>query len=672
MSPLSADGRAPSRVLRWELMYKSPLRFRAAPRRLVGLVAILVAIVGTSVGEPQGIRAAGPQPTTLLVTQSKSTTNVSEEFTLTFQVLPDPGPGSVSLRLDGHDYGFIEQPLFPGGTATRSMSFADVGVHTIDVTYGGTPDFGPSLVTVVHTAVENRLAVGLTIASDTNPSATFQYVNFTVKLDPVPPDGQVLLLEGASHSSVWTNFDSSGTAVIRWPFALAGDFDMKACYSGSAAYQNSCSPILIQHVHLAQPTVVLTATPNSIRRDGQTTFAVHVDPPPGSGPTSLVVDGGAPLLRWDIPVDPVTGDGSVVWHGTDWGVIPPYLYPSAGTHQLVARYSYGDGSVTSTPSDLTLTLDPTTTTLQTTTSTTAGESAFHVRAAVSPVPPPGSVVVFTLEGLQPWPLGRLGTDSAGVAEGDLAIPLIPGGIYHVRAVFLDSLALASSEDVGSDFDISELLAPVVTAPTAALALGPRLGTTVPLTLAWTIQTKGSGPAVSTIEQSLDGGAWISVATSSLSAYTVQAVRGHSYKFRIQASAAGYVSAPTYSPQVRPSVVEETGPGVTFAGRWIRYASSGYGSGAVLASRSLGAAAVIRFRGRSIAWVTDLGPTRGWARIYVDGRLVRTVNLGARVNRVKAVAFAKTWSMAGSHTLKVVVAPRGRSSRVDIDAFVVLR
>ena len=35
-------------------------------------------------------------------------------------------------------------------------------------------------------------------------------------------------------------------------------------------------------------------------------------------------------------------------------------------------------------------------------------------------------------------------------------------------------------------------------------------------------------------------------------------------------------------------------------------------------------------------------------------------------------IAKTCSMAGSHTLKVAVAPRGRSSRVDIDAFVVLR
>jgi hypothetical protein len=58
-------------------------------------------------------------------------------------------------------------------------------------------------------------------------------------------------------------------------------------------------------------------------------------------------------------------------------------------------------------------------------------------------------------------------------------------------------------------------------------------------------------------------------------------------------------------------------------------------------------------------------------VYVDGKLISTVNLYAATTTVRRVVFARTWTAVGTHTIKVVsLATGGR--RVDVDAFFVLR
>lgn len=632
-------------------------------------------LVAASLGVPSSVAAAIPDPTVLTIDQSQTTTNVLEDFTVTIHVSPDPGGGSVIGIVDGGTRGTFEASLGPGGIATRVLSFTAEGDHTIEVRFGGSVDFGPSSSTVSHTVIENRIPTTVSLTSDPNPSATFQFITFDVSVDPAPVGGQVLVEEeSAGESTPWSDLDGSGHATLRWSMTTEGDHVLKACFSGSALYADSCSPTLIQRTDLVVPTVLLSASPDTIRRDGQTTLSVQVDPPPGSASTHLEVTGGVQALRWTIPVDPVTGRGSTFVDGSvEWGHDPLLPIPTAGTHQLVAGYTYGDGFVSSQPIDLTLTLDPTTTRLEATTSTLFGPDTFHVKATVSPIPPPGSLVEFSAIGTLPWGLAGIETDADGIAEGDIPVPELPIGTYQLQAKFDETLILASSEDDATSFDVAGGLPPIVSTPTTAVDLPARLGTSVPVATRWTGHDDQSGMRTYEVQRSLDGGPWTTVATSAASRYVAATRSGHGYRFRVRGiDAAGYASAWQYGPTIRPAVTQETGAAITYRGSWIRRRASTYAGGAVLASSTPGASATVRFTGRSIAWVTTRGPTRGLATIYVDGRRVGTVDLHASATHTRAVAFAKAWSTVGPHRLMVVVSRAGRRSRVDIDAFVILR
>jgi hypothetical protein len=92
---------------------------------------------------------------------------------------------------------------------------------------------------------------------------------------------------------------------------------------------------------------------------------------------------------------------------------------------------------------------------------------------------------------------------------------------------------------------------------------------------------------------------------------------------------GSATPRTTPPPRAPVHVGEGDPGVTLAGRWGRAAHAGYAGGAVAWSTSAGASASFTFTGRSISWVGPVGPTRGAARVYLDGVLVATVSQFAR-------------------------------------------
>ena len=79
-----------------------------------------------------------------------------------------------------------------------------------------------------------------------------------------------------------------------------------------------------------------------------------------------------------------------------------------------------------------------------------------------------------------------------------------------------------------------------------------------------------------------------------------------------------------------------------------------------------------FTDRAVAWVTTFGPTRGLARVYVDGVLVATIDCVAPGMIGRRVAFAKSWSSSASHTIRIVVVGTPNRPRVDLDAFEVLR
>ena len=67
-----------------------------------------------------------------------------------------------------------------------------------------------------------------------------------------------------------------------------------------------------------------------------------------------------------------------------------------------------------------------------------------------------------------------------------------------------------------------------------------------------------------------------------------------------------------------------------------------------------------------------GVRSGSAEIYVDGVYAGWFSLHASSYTYRYVAFQKSWTTSGEHTITVAVVGTSGHPRIDIDAFLVLR
>ena len=79
-----------------------------------------------------------------------------------------------------------------------------------------------------------------------------------------------------------------------------------------------------------------------------------------------------------------------------------------------------------------------------------------------------------------------------------------------------------------------------------------------------------------------------------------------------------------------SVVQQSSTSISYRGIWRTASNAGYMDGRARATKARAAKASLRFTGAAIAWVGPVGPSRGKARVYIDGRLVTTVNTWASI------------------------------------------
>lgn len=110
--------------------------------------------------------------------------------------------------------------------------------------------------------------------------------------------------------------------------------------------------------------------------------------------------------------------------------------------------------------------------------------------------------------------------------------------------------------------------------------------------------------------------------------------------------------------------------VHYAGRWDIASHTGYVGRKLHYSTARGATASLTFSGRSIAWYGPTGPTRGRARVLIDGTAVATVDLRASTFHAKELVFSKRFATTGKHTITIVVLGTAGRPNVSIDAFVV--
>ena len=122
------------------------------------------------------------------------------------------------------------------------------------------------------------------------------------------------------------------------------------------------------------------------------------------------------------------------------------------------------------------------------------------------------------------------------------------------------------------------------------------------------------------------------------------------------------NAADLSTNIYPTLTQQAA-GTHTAG-WSTSVCPCWSGGSVLRSSNKGASWSTQFYG-SIALISDRRPTRGTAKVYIDGVLSATVNLAAPRKNLVTV-FQKQYTTGSLlHTLKVVVS----KGRFDVDAVV---
>ena len=104
------------------------------------------------------------------------------------------------------------------------------------------------------------------------------------------------------------------------------------------------------------------------------------------------------------------------------------------------------------------------------------------------------------------------------------------------------------------------------------------------------------------------------------------------------------------------------------GHWTASFAPAYYGGRAMSSQVVGASARITFTGQQVAWVSTVGPTRGQARVYVDGAYVRTLDLRGSSIATRRIVYVQAWTSSETHTLEIRVVGTSGRPRVDVDAF----
>ncbi len=135
------------------------------------------------------------------------------------------------------------------------------------------------------------------------------------------------------------------------------------------------------------------------------------------------------------------------------------------------------------------------------------------------------------------------------------------------------------------------------------------------------------------------------------------------------SAGGSAGAPTAGILV---TYDDRSSLVTLGGHWRFAAGSSYFGRTATSSGEAGSTIVFPFVGRSIDVYGAVGPTRGGARISVDGGSPVTVDLHRAAYRPSLRLLHRTWPEPGRHWVTVEVVGTPGHPDVTFDSFVVGR
>jgi hypothetical protein len=428
---------------------------------------------------------------------------------------------------------------------------------------------------------------------------------------------------------------------------------------------------------------VISLLPMVPNPSGATTIPfglIFREPVTGLGASDFTVGGTSP--GWTI--DSITGTASLYQINLK---APPGDPPAVGTVTL----TLADSSVTDrasnvgplAPSTATTnyvhdTTPPTVVLYQTPHRTVSSAPFFDWTATFSEPVIGFGVPDVTIGGTSPtsWSILRIygqgatysfSTDQAPLSDGTLTVQIAGGSMTDLAGNPLDASNTVTL--------VVDRHAPTTSAPIVGLRSGtPLNGSSVRVNLAWAGGDVGpAGVASYDVARSYDGGPFQVIATGVTGTSIVPSLAtGHTYRFEVRAhDKAGNVSAWRAGATLKPALTQQTSSAVHFSGPSVTTTSSLYSGGSERYLAAAGASASYTTTARSLSFVTTVGPSRGFARVYIDGVFKATLDLNNPTTTYRYVAYAARWASVGTHTIRIV-SVGSPVARIDVDAFGVIR
>ena len=276
--------------------------------------------------------------------------------------------------------------------------------------------------------------------------------------------------------------------------------------------------------------------------------------------------------------------------------------------------------------------------------------------------PPGATATFT-------PDPATGTLATVTVTTSSASTVTPVGSYPLT---ITGLADGETETTPVTLAVTDGIAPTVTPPAPYMrSVGRLASTTTPVVSRWAASDP-SGILSYRLQRQVNGGSWSSVSlpSSSTTAIDQALTINATYRYRVLVTdRAGNATAWVAGRAFIPRRTQQSSSSIAYRGTWHSVSSASASGGSLKYATAPGARATYRFWGSSIAWVAPKGPSRGSAKVYIDGAYATTVSLYKSSYVSRSLVYAKAWTSNGTHTIKIVVAGTARHPRVDIDAFV---
>ena len=137
-----------------------------------------------------------------------------------------------------------------------------------------------------------------------------------------------------------------------------------------------------------------------------------------------------------------------------------------------------------------------------------------------------------------------------------------------------------------------------------------------------------------------------------------------------ASTPGLRLVKDWSNSYRVTTVQDANARMSYQGRWTLATHPDYLGDTVRFSDASGASVSLTFAGSAVSWIGPVGPTRGGAKVYVDGQLVKFVHTHRRTFKPSRVLFTMTFDTIDTHTIEIKVVGTRRHPTVAIDAIAV--